>query len=255
MKEKIFWGEMNRWELQQRSEDVDTALLPVGSLEQHGPHLPLDTDAHDAEYILENAAEELESSRPPILPTVPYGISDHHMNFPGTVTIGADTLQSLIEDIGRSIIRHGFKKLFIFNAHGGNTAAIKLVARKLKRETGMLVFVDSGECMKPGRDELVESENDVHAGEYETSTSLANRGELVDERVLPEKEMDFPDERFEFDHEPDFFFAWDTDELTPTGILGDAQKADREKGEELWKRGISRLAERIETVMEMPNHL
>jgi len=79
--QKIKWGEMTRAELEQRTRFVDTALLPIGSIEQHGPHLPLDTDTFDAGYMLEEAVKRIESPKPLILPTIPYGVSDHHMGF------------------------------------------------------------------------------------------------------------------------------------------------------------------------------
>ncbi|MEF8874008.1 MAG: creatininase family protein [Candidatus Thermoplasmatota archaeon] len=251
MEEKIKWGEMNRWQLEQRAELIDTAILPLGSLEQHGPHLPLDTDRFDAEYIVEEAVERLDSPRPLILPTIPYGVSDHHMGFPGTVTVDSETLQDLIVNIGRSVIQHGFRKLFVLTGHGGNEAAVKTTARKLKKETGLDVYIDSFDLMDPEKDELVESENDVHAGEFETSLVLAVREDLVDERTIPEKEMDFPDPKLEFEHEPEFPFAWNTHDLTRTGVLGDAEKASKEKGEELWEAGIERLKERIEAVLDI----
>ncbi|MFP4608639.1 MAG: creatininase family protein, partial [Candidatus Aenigmatarchaeota archaeon] len=143
MVEKIRWGEMNRWELEQRAEVVDTTILPIGSLEQHGPHLPLDTDSYDAEHLVEEAVRRLETPKPVILPTIPYGVSDHHMGFPGTVTVASKTLEDLIVDVGRSVIRHGFRKFFILTGHGGNEAAVKTAARRLKKETGMDVFMDS----------------------------------------------------------------------------------------------------------------
>ncbi|MFO7792903.1 MAG: creatininase family protein [Candidatus Saliniplasma sp.] len=253
--QKTKWGEMTRAELEQRTRFIDTALLPIGSIEQHGPHLPLDTDTYDAGYILEESVKRIDRPKPLILPTIPYGVSDHHMAFPGTITIKSKTLQDMIIDIGRSIIQHGIQKLFIYNAHGGNTSTIKLAASKLKRETGLLVFIDSGESMGPGKERYVDSENDVHAGEYETSTSMANRGELVEEEAIPEKEMDFPDDEFEFDNDPPFLFTWDTHELSKIGVLGDPKKATKEKGEKLWDEGITILANRIKKVMEMDKSL
>ncbi len=251
MAEKIKWGEMNRWELDQRSEMVDTAILPVGSLEQHGPHLPLDTDSYDAGYLVEKAVEELDSAKPPILPTIPYGVSDHHMSFPGTVTLSSDTVEDMVVEIGRSVLQHGFFKLYIYNGHGGNDSALKTAARKLKKETGMAVFVDSFESVYPEKEKIVESANDVHAGEFETSLVLANREEKVDERTIPKKEYDFPDEKMEFDHEPEFFYSWHTHDLTETGVIGDASKASKEKGEKLWDASIQKVKNRLETVMEV----
>ncbi|MBS3816292.1 MAG: creatininase family protein [Candidatus Thermoplasmatota archaeon] len=251
MEEKINWGEMNRWELDKRSDIVDTAILPIGSLEQHGPHLPLDTDTFYAREMVERAVKGLDSVKPPVLPAISYGVSEHHMGFPGTVTLEPETLKHVIVDIGRSAIRHGFHKLLIFNGHGGNEAVIKTAARELKNETGMDIFIDSYKVMDPEREDLVETENDVHAGEFETSLVLASREELVDERNIPEKEMEFPDTKLDFEHEPEFSHTWNTHDLTRTGVLGDANKADKEKGEKLWESGIKRLRERIETVIEI----
>ncbi len=251
----IHWGEMTREDILCVSRDVDLVLLPVGSIEQHGPHLPLDTDSFDAMYMLEEAVKRIDGPRPPILPTVSYGVSDHHMSFPGTVTLRPETLEAVLIDIGRSVATHGFQKLFICNGHGGNTSVLNIAARKLKRETGLLVFVDSGECMEPGKKGLIETKNDVHAGEYETSTSLANRNELVDSDAIPGQEMGFPHPSMAFNHVPPFNFAWDTHELSSTGVLGDPAKATVEKGEKLWESGISLLAERIKIVMGMKGHL
>lgn len=251
MEEKIRWGEMNRWELNQRAEMIDTAILPIGSLEQHGPHLPLDTDSYDAEYIVEKAVKRLEPPRPPILPLIPYGVSEHHMGFPGTVTIEPNTFEDFIVNIGQSVLQNGFKKLIIFTGHGGNESTIEIAARKLKKETGMDVFIDSFKLMDPEKEELVDSENDVHAGEFETSLVLAARETLLDERMIPEKEMEFPDQELEFDNDPEFSFAWNTHELTETGVLGDPEKATKEKGEKLWEAGIERLKKRIEVVMRL----
>ncbi len=251
MAEKVLWGEMTRLELEKISGQVDTILLPVGSLEQHGPHLPLDTDSFDAMYILLEAVEKLDPPRPPILPTISYGLSEHHMAFSGTVTLRPETLFSLIFDIGRSAKQHGFEKIFIYNAHGGNTNVLKEAALQLKYELDLTVFIDSGESMEPGKRELVNSKNDVHAGEYETSTSLANRIDLVDQDKIKKPTLTFPDESFEFDHKPAFFYTWSTDELTDTGVIGDPTKATVDKGEQLWDGGIKLLAERIKTVMEL----
>lgn len=252
---KIKWGEMNRWELDQRSEMVDTAVLPVGSLEQHGPHLPLDTDSFDAEHVVEKAVERLDSPRPPILPGIPYGSSDHHMSFPGTVSINPDVLEETIIDIGRSVLQHGFFKLYIYNGHGGNESAIRTAAQKLKQETGMLVVTDSFESFAPEREEIVESDNDVHAGEFETSLVLSVREDMVDERTIPEEEVEFPDPKMEFDNDPEFNYTWNTHDLTKTGVIGDATKGTKEKGEKLWEAGIERLKGRLETVMDISHQL
>ncbi|MFO8109503.1 MAG: creatininase family protein [Thermoplasmata archaeon] len=250
MIQKILWGEMTRLELKSLSEKVDTVLLPVGSIEQHGPHLPLDTDSFDAMYILEEAVKRLDDPKPPILPAVSYGLSEHHMGFKGTVTLRPETLAALVTDIGTSVREHGFRKMFIYNAHGGNTNVLRESAIRLKYDTGLQVYMDSGESMEPGKKELVKSENDVHAGEYETSTSLVNRGKLIDENKIMKPNLTFPHPHMEFDHRPSFFFTWYTHEITDTGAIGDPTKASVEKGKELWERGIDLLAKRIAIVSQ-----
>ncbi len=251
MVEKLLWGEMTRIELEELSNDVDTVLLPVGSIEQHGPHLPLDTDSYDAMYILKEAVKKLDPPLPPILPTISYGLSEHHMGFKGSISLKPDTLMSLVVDIGRSVKKHGFNKMFIYNAHGGNTSVLKEAALRLKYDHDLHVFMDSGESMEPAKKELVKSKNDVHAGEYETSTSLANRGDLVDSDRISEPELKFPHQTMEFDNKPSLFFTWYTHELTDTGAIGDPTKATVEKGEKLWESGIDILAERIALVKEL----
>ncbi len=251
MSEKIHWGEMTRVELKKLAEKTDTVLLPVGSTEQHGPHLPVDTDTFDAKYILEKACELLPDPKPPILPVIPYGVSGHHMGFDGTITLRDKTLHDIVVDIGRSVWVHGFKKMIIYNAHGGNTAVLRTAANTLKKDPGLRVFMDSGQSMEKGKKELVKSVNDVHAGEYETSTSLANRKELVDIDSIEKPELTFPHPSFEFNAEAPYFFNWNTDELTSTGVIGDPTVSNEEKGDELWERGIKTLSKRIKIILKL----
>ncbi len=124
-KEKSYlWGEMTWPEAEQRFEEVDIALLPVGSIEQHGPHLPLDTDAFDAEYLAHKVAEACSSPPPLVLPLISYGISYEHNSFKGTIDIRNQTLSNLVYDIGMSVARNGICKLVIINGHGGNVPAL-----------------------------------------------------------------------------------------------------------------------------------
>ncbi len=255
MNEKIEWSKMNRWELEQRSELVDLAILPIGSLEQHGPHLPLDTDSFIAKHMVKEAVKKLDSEKPPILPTIPYGVSERHMTFPGTVTLSSNILEEIIIDIGRSIIQHGFRSLYIYSGHIESLAPIENAARELKKETGMIVYYDSMESMEHVGEKIIKCDNDAHAGEVETSLSLALRNDLVDERTIPDKEHDFPDTKVEFDNKTRLDYTWKVYEISPTGIIGDATEADKEKGEKLWEIGVKELKERLETVLDLETDL
>ena len=172
-------AEMTWPEAQRRFKEVDVALLPVGATEQHGPHLPLDTDAFDADYLARAVAEKCSHPRPLVLPLVPYGVSYHHEEFSGTISITNQTLSKLMYDIGMSAARNGVTKLVIINGHGGNDPALNYAAQQINRDSHIFVAVDSGETSDVDVDAMIETHNDVHAGEIETSTSLAVRPELV----------------------------------------------------------------------------
>ena len=138
------WGALTWPEAAERIKAVDIALLPVGSCEQHGPHLPLDTDAFDARYLCARVAAACNPP-PLVLPLIPYGVSYHHSDFPGTIDIGNATLSQLVYDVGRAAARNGIRKLVIINGHCGNAPALDYAAQMIHRDTGIFVCVDTGE--------------------------------------------------------------------------------------------------------------
>jgi len=109
-------------------EQQRIVILPVGSTEQHGPQLPLDTDIVNSFEIAKAAAEKTGSL---VAPPLYYGITPHWMGFPGTMSIDYDTWIKFVTQIGQSLVKHGFKKIVILNGHGGNAAAIQLVAQNV----------------------------------------------------------------------------------------------------------------------------
>jgi creatinine amidohydrolase len=114
------------------------ALLPIGSLEQHGPHLTLDTDLAVAQALADRL--ELELAETAVLcPAVPYGLSEHHMGFPGTVTLRPDTLRSLVLDVVESLAHWRVRRVLVVNGHGGNIDLLRLVSRQARRDHGVLV--------------------------------------------------------------------------------------------------------------------
>ncbi len=129
---------------QRRLREVDVALLPVGAIEQHGPHLPLDVDAWDADYLCRRVAESCSAPRPLVLPLVPYGVSYHHDDFSGTLSIGPDTLSRLVYEIGMSAARNGISKLVIINGHGGNSPSLHFAAQMINRDARIFTWWTPG---------------------------------------------------------------------------------------------------------------
>ena len=244
-------GEMSWPEARDRFAESDLVLLPVGAVEQHGPHLPLDIDGWDAAHLCRVVAERSSDPKPIVLPLVPYGVSYHHDDFSGTLSVGPETLARLVYDIGMAAARHGAKKLVIVNGHGGNAPALQLAAQKINRDARIFTCVDTGETSDADVDALAETRNDVHAGEIETSTALATRPHLVDESRLEAAVPEFSSRYLNFSSE--FSVEWyeHTARLSESGVLGDPTKASREKGERMWELMIGHLLRFVESLKGM----
>ena len=106
-------------------------VLPVGSVEQHGHHMPLGTDSFLAHAVALGAAERVGDGRVAVLPPPWYGFSRHHMRFAGSVTLSADTMMRMVEDIVGSVVQHGFRRVLIVNGHGGNIPASSTFSRQI----------------------------------------------------------------------------------------------------------------------------
>jgi creatinine amidohydrolase len=158
-------------------------IVPVGSTEAHGPHLPLDVDSHQVGYIAERVAERVGAL---VAPTLPYGYATMWMEFPGTITLQAETFQQVLFEIVSSILRHGFRRVMILNGHRPNNTSIDVAARRAidalsPREDAQVTAVSYWE---PGAAQVHALRRSRiggmgHACEFETSVQLATRSELV----------------------------------------------------------------------------
>jgi creatinine amidohydrolase/Fe(II)-dependent formamide hydrolase-like protein len=244
-------GELTWPEAGKRIKEVDVALLPVGSIEQHGLHLPLDTDAFDADYLARKVAGACRVPKPLVLPLIPYGVSYHHDDFSGTISISPDTLSRMVYEIGMSAARHGILKLVIINGHGGNSPALHFAAQMINRDAHIFTCVDTGESSDTDINSMVETPNDVHAGEIETSTSLAVRPDLVKlesaRRYIPH----FSSRYLNFSSKRGVGWYAYTSRLSATGVLGDPTKATPEKGKQIWDLMIKNLVEFVEDLKGM----
>jgi creatinine amidohydrolase/Fe(II)-dependent formamide hydrolase-like protein len=235
----------------ERLKRTDTALLPVGAIEQHGPHLPLDTDAWDAAYLCSEVARRCSDPKPLVFPLIPYGVSYHHQDFPGTLTISPETLSRMVYEIGMSAARHGIVKLIIVNGHGGNGPTLKYAAQMINRDAHIFTCVDSGETSDADIADLTETPNDVHAGEVETSTTLATRPELVDMSLARKAVPRFSSEYLDFTSRRSIEWYAHTGKLSRSGVLGDPTKASREKGERYWQLMFTHLVAFVEQIKDL----
>lgn len=240
------WGELTWPEAEKKFKEVDIALLPVGSIEQHGPHLPLDTDAFDADYLARRVAAACSNPKPLVLPLIPYGVSYNHAGFPGTVSIANDTLSRLVYEIGMSAAQNGIKKVVIINAHGGNSPALNYAAQMINRDARIFACVDTGETSDVDVNKLIETPNDVHAGEIETSTSLAVRPHLVRMDKASKKIPSFSSRYLDFSSKRAVSWYGRTKKISPTGVMGDPTKASAQKGKDIWEIMIAHLVAFVE---------
>lgn len=226
------------------------ALLPVGATEQHGPHLPLSVDSRIAAALVKRVADTLPPEFPlSILPMLHFGVSPEHADFPGTLSLSAETMLALLMDVGRSVAAAGIKKLAILNGHGGQPQILDIAAQKLRRECRLLVFPLNGYRYWNVEKQFgaEEAAFGIHGGAAETSIMLA----IAAETVRRAKLADFPSlaaalaKRFR--HLRPYgriaSFGWQAQDLNPAGAVGNATRADAAKGEALLAEAAALLGE------------
>ncbi len=248
MKSNYLWAELSWPELKLLLKEVDIALLPVGAIEQHGPHLPVDTDAFDADYLCKKVAEKCSEPKPFVLPPVLYGVSYHHEDFKGTLSVSNNTLSQFVYDIGMSAARNGIQKLVIINGHGGNSPALTFAAQMINRDAHIFTCVDSGESSDSDIDAMIETPNDVHAGEIETSTALVNRPHLVRSEKMKKFVPQFSSRYLNFSSKRSVEWYARTAKISANGVFGDPTKASPEKGKKIWDVMIRNLVEFVEHI-------
>lgn len=179
------WTELTKDALTAVTKTESIAVLPLGATEQHGPHLPLGTDTALVEAVLDRSALKLRSDLDVlILPSQAIALSPEHASFPGTLTLSSETVLRVWQEIGASVANAGFQKLVLFNGHGGNVAAMDIVARDLRANHGLWVahtswFALADQAAYLSTEEL---KHGIHGGLAETSAMLAISPQLVDMR-------------------------------------------------------------------------
>ncbi len=245
------WAQMTSPEARERLEKVDIALLPVGSIEQHGPHLTLDVDAFDADCLARRVASACSDPKPLVLPLIPYGVSYHHDEFPGTISITNHTLAQVIYEIGVSVARNGIRKLVIVNGHGDNAPTLNYAAQMIIRDMRIFCCVDTGETSDVDLIRLAETPNDVHAGEIETSTSLATRPELVQMEKAQRSVPEFSSRYLNFSTKRSLPWYAYTKRISESGVMGDPTRATVEKGRKMWEIMVAHLLAFVEDLKNL----
>jgi len=251
--ERLTWPEVRKAVAEDR-----ICLIPAGTLEDHGPHLPLDADSRIATEICRRAAEELVDEVV-LLPTLVHGYTPHHMDFPGAITIGWKTFVDYAVDVGRSLAHHGFKRILYLNGHGSNIPLLDMASRLVGLNHPDVLCAAAFYLTGPDAQRTIAEVRDSeiggmgHACELETSIYLALdpdavfMDKAVDENSYPEGKhawMDWSDG-------PLKIMPW-WNALSHTGIHGAPTMATAEKGRILLDAAVAECVEFVRELREKP---
>ncbi len=237
MTKHVLWKELTAAELRELAKRDAIVILPVASMEQHGPHLPVGVDTILCESVCKLAAEALQAEALQnemavvVAPTLWCGMAEHHMAYGGTFTFDLPTYRAVLMAFLKSIARHDFKRVFIVNGHGGNISALAAFLPDFAVETGLKVRATTYyELAQPGMPGVLEDQERVrHACEGETSLMMALAPDLVRHEQLPNA------------HGPKHstprplgvaqYRSFKS--FTASGVVGDARRSSKAKGDKL----------------------
>jgi creatinine amidohydrolase len=237
------WENLRMPEFSAWREEHGTVILPVGSVEEHGPHLPLGTDTFHAMEVARRAAE----LRPVLVaPPFYYGLCRSTREHPGTVSISGDTLRALVAELGREFHRQGLSNLVIMSGHAGGThmaalveAGETLLAELPDLKVAVVNLLDLLREVVAARPELVKTKGDSHAGEVETALMLAAYPHLV-EGTAPAEWPTFPK----------YLLVRDKRRYWPGGVWGDPASASAAQGEAILQAETERLVELLDLLSQ-----
>lgn len=229
-------SEMTSPEAEAASRDAPLVIIPIGALEQHGLGLPLSTDSIRAEGVAELVAKRLDGQAV-LTPTLPVGVSPHHMAFAGTVTLTPETLIAVLGEMVDSLFRHGWRKMLIVTGHGGNNPSLSVLGQKLLVSHPDLQFAWCGLTPLAGSAIRAMNVSEVHghSGEAETAQMLHLSPDLVSRDKLAAGALTLdslsPLARLSRQSSPTITIPFDR--YSPIGVLGDPRRSTPEQGEQI----------------------
>jgi creatinine amidohydrolase len=220
--------------------DTDLAVLPVGSTEQHGPHAPLGTDVLTAEAVAE-AGVDAYDGEVVVAPAIPVGVAEEHREFAGTLWVSEETFRDYVRETIASLAHHGWTRVVVVNGHGGNVDALREVCARVTRH-------DDADAWACTWFDAVDAPDMGHAGPVETSLLLHTHPELVDESEFDAAADGGADGWGEWVSGVNL--AYDSDEFSENGTVGDPRDGSRERGEGLLDEAGEALARLLGRVAE-----
>ncbi len=255
---KRFWADLGTVEFEGLDPNHTIAVLPVAATEQHGPHLPVSVDTRLIDGLIAAVVPRLPPQASVLfLPTVAVGKSNEHDGFAGTLSLTAHTLIDVWMELGASVARAGIRKLVLFNSHGGQSAAMDIVSHDLRALHQLLVFSVNWYRLglPPGLIDDDELRFGIHGGEVETSMMLALAPHLVDmakaqsfDSTLRRHAADYP----VLGNSDSARLGWQTQDLNPTGAIGNAAAATAQKGQAIIDFVADRFVRLLQELGKMP---
>jgi creatinine amidohydrolase len=253
-----WWWDLSTRDFAALDAERVVAILPVGAVEQHGPHLPVRVDAAINAGIVRRAVELMPADCPAlVLPMMSVGKSDEHIAFPGTLTLSHETLARVWYELGESVHRAGIRKILFFNSHGGQPNVLGIVIRDLRVKLGMFAVSAMWSRMTDTSDlyDAAERKHGIHAGQIETSVMRHLHPDLVAmdraENFQP-LSLRIEQESTLLSPEGAVSFGWAAQDLHTSGACGDAGKATAELGQVTVERAAQRLIVLIEEISRYP---
>jgi creatinine amidohydrolase len=237
-------GDLSAPQLTAKLTSDSIIVLPLGAIEQHGPHLPLNTDFVVADAVARAAVEKFGSETNAwLLPTLPFTKSNEHAWSPGTMWLSAQTMMAVIDDLGRSIASTAAKKVMFINGHGGNSALTAMMNRELRLKYGLQTFLAHPHMPADQGGSSAESElgMGVHGGVDETSVMLHLRPDLVDMSLAVRRVPEGLAKNEQVKFGGRVAFGWLSNDFFPEGHIGDPTGASAELGSRMFAAAVDSL--------------